>query len=105
MSRSRADIQEEQRRLKKEFGNLYDDVLALLFRYDPIGINFEDNVDEYSPEVGTILPRLKECRGEDDVRRIVHEEFTRWFGEAGTPEKYSDIGPEIWRLWQRFHDA
>jgi hypothetical protein len=29
--------------------------------------------------VGTIIPRLGDCRSVDDVRRIVHEEFVKWF--------------------------
>jgi hypothetical protein len=33
----------------------------LLFRHDPVGINFEVNTDEYEPKAGTILPRLHAC--------------------------------------------
>jgi hypothetical protein len=28
------------------------------FRFDPVGLNFGANTDEYDPEVGTILPHL-----------------------------------------------
>ena len=59
MSRDRDEILADRQRLKAEYGRLFHEVQALLFRHDPIGINFEDNVDEYAPEVGTILPRLK----------------------------------------------
>jgi hypothetical protein len=67
-------------------------------------INFGDNTDEYEPEVGTILPRLRDCRSADDVRKVVQEEFVRWFGteNVGTEEHYSTIAGEIWKHWQKF---
>lgn len=73
---------------------------ALLFRHDPIGINFEKNTDEYRPEAQTITLRLPEATSADDVRRITHEEFVHWFDveTAGPPEQYSAIAQEIWAL-------
>jgi hypothetical protein len=35
--------------------------------------------DEYEAQVGTIIPRLKDANGPNDVRHIVHQEFLRWF--------------------------
>lgn len=104
---TREEILEEKRRLKASYGTLYGDVAALLFRYDPIGINFEDNTDEYEPEAGTILPRLRECQSAADVTRVVHEEFERWFSksDAGPAERYKAIGEEIWKLWRTHHLA
>jgi hypothetical protein len=104
MTRTREEILEERRRLKTEYGGLFRDVAALLFRHDPIGINFDENTDEYEPETGTILPRLSSSQSEQDVLHIVHEEFVRWFGAdtAGSPERYSGIASEIWRLWQGY---
>jgi hypothetical protein len=100
---NRDDILEERRRLKAEYRELFDVVATLLFRHDPIGINFETNTDEYEPEVGTILPRLRGCRSEGDAIRVVHEEFAHWFSaeDAGPIERYEQIGKEIWQLWQR----
>lgn len=71
------EIRAERERLKRTYGKLYDQVLEILFRHDPIGINFKDNKDEYSPEAGTILPRLKEAGSQAKLRRIIHEEFVR----------------------------
>jgi hypothetical protein len=97
---------EERRRLRAESGNLFDDVAALLFRHDPVGINFDKNTDEYEPEAGTILPRLRYCESERDVRRVLHEEFVRWFdaGTAGPEERYTDVASEIWHLWKQHRD-
>ena len=103
MRKTREEILEEKRRLRAEYGNLFDAVAALLFHYDPVGINFEDNPDEYETETGTILPRLRGCQSVDDVRRIIHEEFVRWFaGSAGPEEHYAKPAADIWRLWQDF---
>jgi hypothetical protein len=92
---------EEKRRLKGQYGELFDATAALLFRHDPIGINFEENVDEYEPEARTILPRLRECHSSADVARVVHEEFASWFSvsDAGPAERYEKIGEELWQLW------
>jgi hypothetical protein len=87
--------------LKAEYGDLFE---AVLFRHDPIGINFEDNLDEYYPEVETILPLLKTCHSVEDVMAAVHREFQRWFDPslAGSKEGYRRIAEEIWSLWQKW---
>lgn len=87
-----------------EYGGLFDDVTAVFFRHDPIGINFEDNTDEYEPEARTILPRLRTCHSVEDVLTVVHEEFQRWFEPdiAGARERYSAIADEVWSLWNKF---
>jgi hypothetical protein len=102
MASTRDEILEKRRRLKAEYGKLFDSVAALLYRHDPVGINFEDNADEYEPEAGTILPRLNSCDSADDVLRVVHAEFVRWFDSAtaGPPEHYKKIASEVWQLWQ-----
>lgn len=72
----------------------------LLFRHDPVGINFDHNTDEYRSEAETITLRLPEAATEHDLRRIIHEEFVRWFdaGTAGPAERYDSIAREIWQL-------
>lgn len=102
MPRTREEILRERRQLKAEYGQLFDSVSALLFRHDPIGIAFENPcTDEYDPEVGTILPRLKNCKSLDDACRVVHEEFVHWFDAdtAGPQERYAEIAEQIWQLW------
>jgi hypothetical protein len=102
MTKTRDEILEERRRLKVQYRALFDSMASLLYRHDPIGINFDDNKDEYEPEAGTILPRLSSCRSVEDVLQMVHEEFVRWFdrGTAGPPEHYQKIASEVWQLWQ-----
>jgi hypothetical protein len=90
--------------VRHEFRALFDALSKLLFEADPIGINFETNTDEYEPEVGTIIPRLKQSQSVDDVRRIIHEEFCKWFDveTAGPIEAYGGIASKVWAEWQRY---
>lgn len=79
MTSEREKILAERRALRREYGELYDRVSQLLFNWDSIGINFEYNTDEYEPEVGTILPRLRSCACAEDVQQVVYKELCRWF--------------------------
>ncbi len=101
------EIRAERQRLKTEYRELFEFTAALFFRHDPISINFESNTDEYEPEVGTVLPRLRACHSEADVCRVIHEEFVRWFGTdtAGAPEHYEPIAVELWAAWCKFTAA
>jgi hypothetical protein len=88
--------------VKAGFGPLFDEVSAILFHHDPMHVNAGFNTDEYNPEVGTILPRLKDCRSVRDVQKVVYEEVEQWFGIPGEPEKYRQLSREIWSAWRRF---
>jgi hypothetical protein len=101
MTRTREETLRERRKLREEYRDLFNATTALLFRHDPVGINFETNADEYEAEAGTILPRLRACRSEDDVLTAVYEEFLRWFDDsAGPRDRYEQIAVELWALWQ-----
>ena len=91
-------MDERRRRLTADYLRLVADLEALLYRHDPIGIAFGDNRDEYSPEAGSIVPRLRGVETVEDVRRIVHEEFVRWFDHetAGPAARYQAIAAELW---------
>ena len=65
------DTRARRAALRQRYGKLYDLVEEILFRHDPIGINFGDNSDEYDPEVDTILPRLDRCESVDQVRDVI----------------------------------
>jgi hypothetical protein len=76
---------------------------AILFRHDPIGINFDDNTDEYEAQAATILKRLRPGTTLAEARRIVHEEFVFWFEPpiAGPEEKYTDIASDLLAVYER----
>jgi hypothetical protein len=91
--------------LKKTHGKLFQDVSAILYKLDPIGIGARTGgpSDEYDAEAGTIIPRLKECKAAVDAQKVVFEEFVRWFGAdtAGNYQSYVDEGAAIWDAWVR----
>ena len=91
-------IRQQRADLQRAYGAAYVRLRDILFREDPIGINFEENTDEYEPEVDTILPRLRHASSVDDIRQVVHEEFVKWFdtSTAGPPEKYQVVAERVW---------
>ena len=85
---------------RADYENLYRGLTALLYRHDPMSLAAAGcPQDEYEPEVGTIIPRLKDATTVEDLRRIVHEEFLRWFDDeitAGPESAYTGIAQDIW---------
>ena len=74
-----------QRELRHQYLCLHRDLTELLSRHDPVGlVRLRAPSDEYEPEVSTIIPRLTNANGPDDVRKIVHQEFMNWFESGGT---------------------
>jgi hypothetical protein len=102
---STSQILARRRSLKRKFGNLYDEVLTIVSRHDPVVISGVP--DEYVPEVDTILPLLERAQSKSDVRRIVHREFVDWFGAriAGPESRYAEVAGEIWDAWQRYRSG
>lgn len=48
---------------------------------DPIGLlKGGAPADEYSPEIGAIVPRVGNAQSVDEITAVLHEEFVRWFG-------------------------
>jgi hypothetical protein len=93
-----------KRQGKAKFLMLREAVSQMLRETDPIGlIGCGAPLDEYDPEVGTILPRLRGATSASDIHRIVHEEFVRWFGAetAGGPEAYEQTAQRIWEVVNR----
>ena len=94
---------QDREKLKTENPQLFKAISDCLFKYDPIGINFKTNTNEYEPEVGTIMPQLADCTSEEEVLHMVYKEFCLWFGPdtAGKIEDFQQISMDIWRLWQQ----
>ncbi len=66
---------------------------------DPIGL-LEGGApaDEYSPEIGTIVPRVGNAQSVDEITAVLYEEFVRWFGNdtAGPRQAYEAPARQIW---------
>jgi hypothetical protein len=94
---------DKYQKLKNEYKEIYQQVTNILQKHDPVGIIFDDNADEYDPELSTILPKLKHCKSEREVLELVHQAFVKWFSEsiAGPRTRYEQIAKEIWEIWSR----
>lgn len=72
---------------------------------DPIGL-LEGGApaDEYSPEIGTIVPRVVNAQNVDEITAVLHEEFLRWFGDdtAGPRHPYEAPAGKIWEAVLEF---
>ena len=63
----------------------------------------QTNDDEYEPEAGTIILRLEKCTNSGDVRKVVYEEFIRWFyDDIGDESEYENLSKEIWEVWSAY---
>ncbi len=95
---------EQRKLLSGAYKQLFDEVVAILFRYDPIGIDFEENTDEYDAEAGTIIAGLTADMTADGAASVVHEEFVRWFSreDAGPRGKYSSVAVEILAAYNHY---
>ena len=95
----------ERKVLKTRYGNLFFEVRKILNEHDPVGliaIGCPD--DEYEPELGTILPRLRHAGSSKDVQEIIDQEFDKWFGRdtLGTWHASPELAQQVWEAWQRF---
>jgi hypothetical protein len=98
-------VTRDKRDAKHAYGALYLEVRGILNAHDPVGlISMGAPEDEYEPEVGTILPRLKEASDPSGVQVILQDEFVRWFGGVGmfTFEEFAPVAEEVWASWSRF---
>jgi hypothetical protein len=60
-----------------------------------------DNSEEYAPEVGTVLPRLKNAKSKQDIQDIIYEEFVFWFGSKPiyNRDSYELIANDVWNAY------
>jgi hypothetical protein len=90
---------------RTRYDTLCAEVARAIDEADPVGLLVLGSPeDEYSPEIDAIIPRISKASGPAEVRRIVHEEFVRWFdaGLAGPEETYDAVAGQIWEAVLRF---
>jgi hypothetical protein len=98
----------DEREAMRRYDELVAAVKAAVDAADPIGLlELGAPIDEYEPEIGTIVPRVAKAADVAEVHRIVHEEFGRWFGKdtAGPFAAYEAPAREIWQAVLAFRGA
>lgn len=89
-----------------DYGKLYFDICIDLFNADPVGINFGDNLDEYTPEVHDIIARLQDNPDNVSTEVICEEVFFKWFSEDIAKDfDFSDVAKSIELKWEQFVEA
>jgi hypothetical protein len=94
----------KREQLNRDYRGAFDAVSAALVASDPTGLIADGTpADEYEPQVGTNLPRLRDAHDASDVEGIVYEEFVRWFGPsvAGGRERDQPASVAVWSAWQQ----
>ncbi len=86
-----------------DYGRLYFDICIELFDAVPVGINFGNNLDEYTPEVHDIIARLQDNPDNISIEVICEEVFSKWFSEDIAKDfDFSDVAKSIELSWERF---
>ncbi|MBL8515825.1 MAG: hypothetical protein JNM76_02555 [Betaproteobacteria bacterium] len=104
MRRGAPDESPDHRIHRRRYVNLVVNVAAAINAADPLGL-LEGGApaDEYDSEVGTIVPRVAKAGNFFEVRRIVDEEFRRWFGREITGRHTDEvIARAIWEAVLEF---
>ncbi len=96
---TKQEIMDEEARLRERYGNLVDEVAAIMFRHDTEGLaKFGCPDDEYMPEVRRVLQQLETVKSADDMRQLVSRVFAEMFDEAldATNEQLNALADEVW---------
>jgi len=81
---------------KEAYRELYEELVQILYRHDPIGLATSGAPhNEYEPEVGIIIPRLRSAASAEDVTHIIYEEFSRWFGAESYYGTAKRLTPQV----------
>jgi SAM-dependent methyltransferase len=103
---ARLKRRQERERLRREQPQLFAELTEVLADHDPVGlVGIGAPRDEYEPEVGTIIPRLRGASDAGDVQSVLVEEFDSWFG-IDTPKmsaaEFERVAQDVWSLWLRY---
>lgn len=81
-------------------GKKFNDISEILFKHDPIGLDFGNNIDEYDHEAGLILEQLQSQDSVDQLTETIYLIFVKCFDEkiAKGKEIYKPIAEEIFLL-------
>ena len=81
----------------------FEEVCAILYKHDPIGLNFGDNSDEYQYEADYVVLRFREAENTKELAIIIKEVFANQFDQKLANNKhaletYDPIASEVWTL-------
>ena len=77
---------------------LFEVVMGILLRHDPLDINYGNAREEYRPIVRSIMQVLKGCRSEDEACELVQKELSKSLRPYEDAADYRSIAAEIWEF-------
>lgn len=93
-------IREEEAQLTARYGNLLNEVAAIMFRHDTEGLaRMGCPTDEYMPEARRVLLKLEETADANQMKQLVKTVFEEMFDEAldATNEQLIALADELWK--------
>ena len=93
------------RKIKKDYAGLFVKISEILIKYDPAGVFFGSNNDEYDLEVAHIIKKLGRCKSEKDVLNVVWVVLKGWFSQRVIKNKLelTPVAKEIWDVWSKYN--
>lgn len=84
--------------VKSKFSEDFLKLREIVNNHDPIGlIEIGCPIDEYDPEVKTIIVKLDLAKTEEDIHNLIFNEFTEWFGDMVKKENLSKMANDIYK--------
>ncbi len=110
-----SEKQEQQRKLKQEYGWLYESFTQILAKDDPMNlVRIGAPVNEYDLEVNTILLRLHDAHSPEELGDIIYTVFVSAFGKSFASRgelsyqqykpRFQALGETAWNEWMRWKE-
>jgi len=108
-ARPARDDPAEHLRMRREYGRVYNDALAIMSRHDPKIATFAGpRPEEYAAEARSLLPLLAGSASEDDVRHALDQTFSSLIGrealvgrEGVKAETMDALARDLWEKVRR----
>jgi hypothetical protein len=97
-----AQRRERQRDTLPTYGPIFDDVLDIFYRYDPMVAWMDPaGAEWFTPVTYPILDRLPHAQSAADVEAIALDECRKRWKSSCSTAGFDEIGQLIWEAWQR----
>ena len=84
--------------------SIQDKISAILFKHDPVNLDFVDNTDEYDSEARMILEQIHIASDVDELEKIIIKIFITMFNDDRIVDRskadWKKTAEEIWDVNQ-----
>lgn len=86
---------EKRKFYRDKYQKAFLEVRQVINDIDPMGLIEMCGPEEYDMEVADILAKIQDCNSEDEIRKMVVDVFTHYFGYPGNVEWYVNVGHNL----------